>query len=204
METLIQTIILFCLIVVIILLLVDKVRFIKPQRKIFRKVEQIAEPDIIGKVTILEKEKTPVWLANRKKLIEQMLTNKTDQGNEDPTRNDREKEDASSFNNEELDETDNIPADDDRFGQAVSLNELSKVGDLLKHDNLDAAQEKETSYILHKMEGTEFLAMMQQSIDGVSQKIAKLLDKSLSEKHNVIPKENQNNALDNFDIGDFI
>ncbi|WP_123868078.1 hypothetical protein [Chryseobacterium lactis] len=133
-----------------------------------------------------------------------MLTNKTDQGNEDPTRNDREKEDASSFSNEEFDETDNIPVDDDRFGQAVSLNELSKVGDLLKQDNLDAAQEKETSYILQKMEGTEFLAMMQQSIDGASQKIARLLDKSLSEKHNVIPKENQNNALDNFDIGDFI
>ncbi len=204
METLIQTVILFCLIVVIILLLVDKVRFIKPQRKIFRKVEQIAEPDVIGKVTIPEKEKKPVWLANRKKLIEQMLTNKTDQGNEDPTRNDREKEDASSFNNEEPDETDNIPVDDDRFGQAVSLNELSKVGDLLKQDNMDAAQEKETSYILHKMEGTEFLAMMQQSIDGASQKIARLLDKSLSEKDNVIPKENQNNALDNFDIGDFI
>ncbi|MFS4474328.1 hypothetical protein [Chryseobacterium sp. T20] len=133
-----------------------------------------------------------------------MLTNKADQGNEDPTRNDLEKEDVSSSNIEEPDETDNIPADDDRFGQAVSLNELTKVGDLLKQDNLDAAQEKETSDILHKMEGTEFLAMMQQSIDGASQKIARLLDKSLSEKHNVIPKENQNNALDNFDIGDFI
>ncbi|EFK36117.1 Uncharacterised protein [Chryseobacterium gleum] len=204
METLIQTVILFCLIVVIILLLVDKVRFIKPQRKIFRKVEQIAEPDVIGKVTIPEKAKTPAWLANRKKLIEQMLTNKADQGNEDPTRNDLEKEDVSSSNIEEPDETDNIPEDDDRFGQAVSLNELTKVGDLLKQDNLDAAQEKETSDILHKMEGTEFLAMMQQSIDGASQKIARLLDKSLSEKHNVIPKENQNNALDNFNIGDFI
>jgi len=67
-----------------------------------------------------------------------------------------------------------------------------------------AAQEKETSDIIQKIEGTEFLAMMQQSIDGASQKIARLLDKSLSEKHNVIPKENQNNALDNFDIGDFI
>lgn len=204
METLIQIVILFCLIVVIILLLVDKVRFIKPQRKISRKVEQIAEPDVIGKVTIPEKEKTPVWLANRKKLIEQMLAKKADQDNNDSTRNDQEEEPASNFNKEEPDDTDNVPADDDRFGQAVSLNELTKVGDLLKQDNLDASQEKETSDILHKMEGTEFLAMMQQSIDGASQKIARLLDKSLSEKHNVIPKENQNNALDNFDIGDFI
>lgn len=199
-----QIVILFCLIVVIILLLVDKVRFIKPQRKIFRKVEREAEPDVIGKVTIPEKEKAPVWLANRKKLIEEMLANKADKDNDDATRNDQEKESASNSNIEEPDDTDNIPPDDDRFGQGVSLNELTKVGDLLQQDNLDAAQEKETSDIIQKIEGTEFLAIMQQSIDGTSQKIARLLDKSLSEKHNVIPKENQNNDLDNFDIGDFI
>ncbi|WP_185286232.1 hypothetical protein [Chryseobacterium indologenes] len=204
MDGLLQIVILICLIVVIILLLVDKVKFIKPQSKIYRKVAQKAEPDVIGKVTIPEKEKAPIWLANRKKLIEQMLANKADQGNDDPTRNDQEQESASNFNNEEPDDTDNIPLDDDRFGQAVSLNELTKVGDLLKQDNLDAAQEKETSDIIQKIEGTEFLTMMQQSIDGASQKIARLLDKSLSEKQNVIPKENQNNALDNFDIGDFI
>ncbi|MDQ1805071.1 hypothetical protein RAH57_13820 [Chryseobacterium sp. CKR4-1] len=204
MDGLLQIVILICLIVVIILLLVDKVKFIKPQSKIYRKVAQKAEPDVIGKVTIPEKEKAPIWLANRKKLIEQMLANKADQGNDDPTRNEEEKESASNFNNEEPDDTDNIPPDDDRFGQAVSLNELTKVGNLLQQDNLDAAQEKETSDIIQKIEGTEFLAIMQQSIDGASQKIARLLDKSLSEKHNGISKENQNNALDNFDIGDFI
>ncbi|SPZ94997.1 Uncharacterised protein [Sphingobacterium multivorum] len=140
----------------------------------------------------------------QEKLIEQMLAKKADQENNDSTGNEREEESASNFNNEEPDDIDNIPADDDRFGQAVSLNELTKVGNLLQQENLDAAQEKETSDIIQKIEGTEFLAMMQQSIDGASQKIARLLDKSLSEKHNVIPKENQNNALDNFDIGDFI
>ncbi|WP_061084754.1 hypothetical protein [Chryseobacterium indologenes] len=204
MEALIQIVILFCLIIVIILLLVDKVRFINPQRKIDRNIEQDAEPDVIGKVTIPEKEKGPVWLANRKKLIEQTLAKKADQENNDSFGNDQEEESASNFNKEEPEDTDNIPADDDRFGQAVSLNELTKVGNLLQQENLDAAQEKETSDIIQKIEGTEFLAMMQQSIDGASQKIARLLDKSLSEKHNVIPKENQNNALDNFDIGDFI
>ncbi|WP_353148492.1 hypothetical protein [Chryseobacterium sp.] len=206
MDYVLQVVILICLLVVIILLLVDKVRFIKPQRKIFRKGEQEAEPDVIGKVTIHEKEKAPVWLANRKKLIEQMLANKankTDKGNDDSTRNDQEKENASDFNNEEPDDTANIPPDDDRFGQAVSLNELTKVGNLLQQENLDSVQEKETSDIIQKIEGTEFLAVMQESIDGASQKIARLLDKSL-EKHNGIPKENQNNALNNFDIGDFI
>ncbi|MGE6397081.1 hypothetical protein [Chryseobacterium scophthalmum] len=204
MEALMQIVILFCLIVVIILLLVDKIKFIKPERKIFRKVEQEVEPDVIGKVRIPEKENAPVWLANRKKLIEQILEKKADQENNDSTRNDQVEESDSNFNNEEPDDTDYIPPDDDRFGQAASLNELTKVGNLLQQDNLDAAQEKETSDIIQKIEGTEFLAMMQQSIDGASQKIARLLDKSLFEKHNVIPKENQDNALDNFDIGDFI
>ncbi len=204
MEGLMQIVILFCLIVVIILLLVDKVRFMKPQRKIYRNVEQEAEPHVIGRVAIPEKEKAPVWLANRKKLIEQMLVNKVDEGNNDSIENDQEEKSASKFNIEDSDDSDDIPPDDDRFGQAVSLNELTKVGNLLQKDSLDAAQEEETTNIIQKIEGTEFLAMMQLSIDGASQKIARLLDKSLSEKHVFIPKEDQNTALDNFDIGDFI
>lgn len=199
-----QIVILFCLIVVIILLLVDKVRFMKPQRKIYRKVEQEAEPQVIGRVAIPEKEKAPVWLANRKKLIEQMLVNKVDEGNNGSIENDQEEESASKFNIEDSEDFDDIPPDDDRFGQAVSLNELTKVGNLLQKDSLDAAQVEETTNIIQKIEGTEFLAMMQLSIDGASQKIARLLDKSLSEKHIFIPKEDQNTALDNFDIGDFI
>lgn len=204
MEGLMQIVILFCLIVVIILLLVDKVRFMKPQRKKYRKVEQEAEPHVIGGVAIPEKEKTPVWLANRKKLIEQMLVNKVDEGNNDSIENDQEGENASKFNEEDSEDFDDIPPDDDRFGQAVSLNELTKVGNLLQKESLDAAQEEETTHIIQKIEGTEFLAMMQLSIDGASQKIARLLDKSLSEKHIFIPKEDHNTALDSFDIGDFI
>ncbi|WP_241282549.1 hypothetical protein [Chryseobacterium timonianum] len=176
----------------------------KPQRKKYRKVEQEAEPHVIGGVAIPENEKTPVWLANRKKLIEQMLVNKVDEGNNDSIENDQEGEDASKFNVEDSEDFDDIPTDDDRFGQAVSLNELTKVGNLLQKESLDAAQEEETTHIIQKIEGTEFLAMMQLSIDGASQKIARLLDKSLSEKHIFIPKEDHNTALDSFDIGDFI
>lgn len=204
MEALIQIVILFCLIVVMILLLVDKVKITRSQRNIHRNIEKKADPDIIGKVTISDKEKVPVWLANRKKLIEKKLANKVNQDNDDSIRNDKEKVSASNFNKEESDDSDNIPPDDDRFGQAVALNELAKVGNLLQQENLDEAQEKEASAIIQKIEGTEFLEIMQQSIDGAAQKIARLLDRSVSEKHNVIPKENPENTLDNFDIGDFI
>lgn len=204
MEAVMQFVILFCLIVVIILLLVDKVKVIKPQGKVYPKVEQKTEPDVIGKVTIAEKEKAPIWLEKRKKLIEQMLVNKADHSNSDSTRNDKEEDSASNFNKEESDDGVNIFPDDSRFGQAVSLNELSKVGNLLQQDNLNISEEKEASEIIQKIEGTEFFTMMQESIEGTSSKIARLLDQSLSEKHSVITKENKNDALDNFDIGDFI
>ncbi len=204
MEGLIQIVILICLIVVIILLSVDKVKFIRPERKKYHEVEQNNIPDVVGKVLVPEKEKTPAWLANRKKLIEQMAANKGEQENNDSGKNDQQEEVISNSTKEEPDDVDNVPPDDDHFGQAVSLNELIKVGNLLQQDNLDADQEKETNEIIQKIEGTEFLVMMQQSIEGASQKIARLLDKSLLEEHNVIPKENKDNALDNFDIGDFI
>lgn len=204
MEGLIQTLILVCLIVVILLLAVEKVKFIRPERKKYHEVKKDNIPDVIGKVITPVKEKTPVWLANRKKLIEQMIANKEDKVNNDSIKNEQQEEKIINTNINELDEEDNVPPDDDRFVQAVSVNELTKVGNLLQQDTLNTAQEKETTEIIQKIEGTEFFAMMQQSIEGASQKIARLLDKSLSEKHNVIPKENQNKSFDNFDIGDFV
>ena len=104
----------------------------------------------------------------------------------------------------ELDDEGNVPTDDEGFGQAVSLDELTKVGNLLQRDWLDVAEEKETTDIIQKLEGTEFLTMMQQSIDGASQKIAKLLDRSPSPSTHVRSQAVENDTLDNFDIGDFI
>jgi hypothetical protein len=203
MEGLIQTLILVCLIVVILLLAVEKVKFIRPERKKYHEVKKDNIPDVIGKVITPVKEKTPVWLANRKKLIEQMIANKEDKVNNDSIENEQQVEKIINTNINELDEEDNVPPDDDRFVQAVSVNELTKVGNLLQQDTLNISQEKETTEIIQKIEGTEFFTMMQQSIEGASEKIARLLDKSLLEKHTNIPKEDQNNVLDNFDIGDF-
>lgn len=202
MDTLIQIVILSCLLLVIILLSVDKVKIIRTQTKVVAQKE-IRLPDVVGKVNSPVKEKTPAWLAKRKKLVEKMVANNVMQENTDSTKNDHKEEHNSVTDRKEFDE-DDVPPDDDRFGQAVSLNELTKVGNLLQQDNLDSAQEKEATDIIQKIEGTELFAMMQQSIEGASQKIARLLDKSLLEKDNVVQKENQSNEFDNFDIGDFI
>ncbi|KKO89145.1 hypothetical protein AAW12_23730 [Sphingobacterium sp. Ag1] len=203
MDTLIQIVILICLILVIALLLVDKVKIVRTQSKVVAQKE-IRFPDVVGKVVNPVKEKTPAWLANRKKLVEKIVANNAKQENTDSNKNAHQKEHNSVADRKEFDDEDDVPPDDDRFGQAVSLNELTKVGNLLQQDNLDSAQEKEATDIIQKIEGTELFAMMQQSIEGASQKIARLLDKSLLEKHNVIQKENQSNEVDNFDIGDFI
>jgi len=202
MDGLIQVVILICLIVVIILLLVDKIKIIGAHHKL-EEMKEKTLPDVIGKVSVPQEENTPVWLANRKKFVEQLVANNVRQlPIESVERSD--KEEKKSENDIMHHDDDNVPPNDDRFGQAVSLNELTKVGNLLQQDNLDLSQEKETADIIQKIEGTEFFTMMQQSIEGASEKIARLLDKSLLEKHTNIPKENQNNVLDNFDIGDFI
>ena len=203
MEGFIQIVILICLIVVIVLLSVDKVKIIRPQRK-SGEVQEHTVPDVMGTVLTPSKEKIPAWLANRKKMLVQTAVRKTDEAENDSIKDDQQDQHDAGSGMEQLEDEENITPDDDRFGQAVSINELAKVGNLLQQESLDMVQEKETAEIIQKIEGTEFFTMMQQSIAGASQKIAKLLDKSLAEKHPIIPKENHNNAFDNFDIGDFI
>jgi hypothetical protein len=109
----------------------------------------------LGRSQFLKRKRTGV-ACQQEKLIEQTLAKKADQENNDSFGNDQEEESASNFNKEEPEDTDNIPADDDRFGQAVSLNELTKVGNLLQQENLDAAQEKETSDIIQKLRERSF------------------------------------------------
>lgn len=203
MEGFIQTVILICLIVVIVLLSVEKVKIIRPQKK-SGEVKDHAAPDVMGKVLNPANDKTLAWLANRKKLVAQMAAKKAGEADNDSSKDDQQDQDDAGSVMEQLADEEHIPPDDDRFGQAVSINELTKVGNLLQQENLDMSQEKETAELIQKIEGTEFFMLMQQSIEGASQKIAKLLDQSVSEKTPIIPKENQNSDFDNFDIGDFI
>lgn len=203
MEGFIQIFILICLIVVIVLLSVDKVKIIRPQKK-SGEVDDHTTPDVMGKVLTPTKDKTLVWLAHRKKLVAQMAVEKAGEADNDSSKDDQQDQDDAGSDMEQLEDEENLPPDDDRFGQAVSLDELTKVGNLLQQESLDMSQEKETAELIQKIEGTEFFMMMQQSIEGASQKIAKLLDKSLTEKTYVKPNVNRSSDFDDFDIGDFI
>lgn len=202
MDGLLQIVILICLIVVIILLLVDKVKFIIAHQE-KREVKKDTIPDVIGKVLLAEKEKIPVWMANRKKLVEQLAAGKVRQSNNASIKNEHEEEKILNAHITE-DDDDDAPPDDDRFGQGVTLTELAKVGNLLQQDTLDTFQEQETADIIQKIQGTEFFSMMQDSIHGASQKIAKLLDKSLSQNPSLPSGSRKVDDIEGFNISDFI
>ncbi|MFC3355996.1 hypothetical protein [Sphingobacterium zeae] len=188
---------------VIILLLLDKVKIIRSNQKT-GPVKETFLPDVIGDVSNQIKEKTPVWFAKRKKLVEQLGSTTEEPVKISSVEDESALEDTPDADLMEIDEEGTVPTDDESFGQAVSLDELTKVGNLLQRDWLDVAEEKETTDIIQKLEGTEFLTMMQQSIDGASQKIAMLLDRSHSASKHVRSKAVENDTFDNFDIGDFI
>lgn len=201
MDGLLQIVILICLIVVIILLVVDKVKIVTGHQKM--KVVKEDTPNVIGKVLVAEKEEIPLWLVNRKKLVEKMAANNVKHLNIESVKNEQQEKENSNAQIKQEDDG-NVFPDDDRFGQCVSLDELTKVGNLLQQDKLDASQEMETAEIIKKIQGTEFFSMMQDSIEGASQRIAKILDKSISESHEFKTVHRAADEINNFDIGDFI
>lgn len=203
METLIHIVILVCLFVIILLLLVDKVKIIKapkPQEPL----NSESLPNIMGKPLLIQKTKPADPIKYRKMVEDRLKTTET--AAEALASNAFEPSEnwgAVPMDWSDDDTEDESQPEDDRFSQGVSLEELMKVGDLLKQEHLSEAQEEQTAEIAQKIYGTEFFEAMQSSIQGVSQKIARLLDQSLPQNE---PSDLQGTDRedDQFDIRDFI
>lgn len=203
MEGIIEVIILICLILIIILLAVDKVKIVRRAKPTESESRSQTTPDIMGKISTGSKVEGFADRASSTTIFEKMITVDTLIKEKDIGTDPPENTDLIIDLDEESDEDfDHVP-DDDRFSQGVSLEELSKVGQLLQNSNLDDLQEKETVEIIRKMQGTEMFDTMQASIDGASQRIAKLLDKSLG-NDNDYRSTSYSKDIDNFDIGNFI
>lgn len=97
-----------------------------------------------------------------------------------------------------------ISGSDDSLAQGVTFDELSTVGALLQKDNLEQSQKETAVALVQKLHGTELFSLLENSIEGASQKIAELLDSTLSYNSNNIPSSVQKNNLQDFDIGEFI
>ena len=94
--------------------------------------------------------------------------------------------------------------DDDGLAQGVIFDELSTVGALLQKENLEQPQKETAVVLVQKLHGTELFSLLENSIEGASQKIAELLDNKLSSETVTGSSSLRKNNLEDFDIGEFV
>ena len=212
METLIVT----CLIIVIILLLKDKVVFNKTVRKEIKPEKKSSDlPDIMGLPKTVERQTLPMSATKsqsgeRDGIADNFGTEtyRIGFGLENPQIEGEPDEvfgSMSDFENEE-DEWDEYVFEDsdNEFATGVTFDELTTVGAWLEQDKLEPDQQQKAVDIVQRLIGTELLDLLKNSMEGASRKIAELLDKSLSAGTDFSSPDLRKNDLEGFDIGEFV
>ena len=211
-----ETIIVICLFIVIALLLQDKIVLKKrpEQKKPVQEKVNTNLPDIMGQPKPVKSLSVPNTV-NESQITEQEAV---------PDNLEIEYDDNETVNvqipQEELDEAfSNIPdfeeeeeewnrygtsGGDNGFAQGVTFEELSSVGALLQKENLEQAQKETAIAIVQKMQGTELFSLLENSIEGASQKIAELLDSTLTSETEASSSTLRKSVLSDFDIREFV
>jgi hypothetical protein len=210
-----QIVIVICLLIVIVLLLQDKIVIHKrTQRKPAQDKVNPNLPDIMGQPKPVRSLSVPNT-TNESQNKEQEF---------DPANLDIEYDENEIVGiqvpQEELDEVfSTIPGfeDDeeewDRYGisgsdnslaQGVTYDELSAVGALLQKEKLEQPQKETAVAIVQRIQGTELFSLLENSMEGASQKIAELLDSTLSSENDDGSSALRKSNLGDFDIGEFI
>ena len=210
-----ETVIVICLLIVIVLLLQDKIVIIKEsEQKLKQKKVNPNLPDIMGQPKPVRSLSLPNS-ANESQIEEQEIN---------PDNLDIEYDENENvgiqIRQEELDEVFNNMPDfekeeeewnsyelfdgDNGFAQGVTFEELSSVGMLLQKGKLEPSQKETAIAIVQRLQGTELFSLLENSIEGASRKIAKLLDSTLSSEMKANSSYLQNNYLSDFDIGEFV
>lgn len=210
-----ETIIVICLLIVIILLLHDKVVIKKkveqklPLEKIKSKL-----PDIMGQPKPIKSHFAPKR-ANESQIakpevnpanldIEYDANEST--GIQVPQEElDKVFSNTPNFKEEEEEWSEQeLPNIDDSFAEGVSFDELSSIKTLLQKDKLEPSEANRAVVLVQKLQGTELFSLLESSLDGASQKMAMLFDRSLSTETASGSSTLRNNNLEDFDIGDFV
>lgn len=205
MEGLIQIVILVCLFTIIVLLAIDKVKIVKSVKTPEPKAVSFQLPDVMGKIHKDTDHRLSEDRISGRPLIKPK-TDELDQPNkvlENQLNPQLEGEvPIDPIEDEEWLE-DEFPPYDERFSQGVSLEELLTVGKLLQQNDLESEQQNKVIDVMQKIQGTDLYNVLENTIEGASQRVAILLDKTLDSKNlNVVaPSEGQ---LDDFDIGNFL
>ncbi len=210
-----ETVIVICLLIVIALLLQDKI-VIKKRSEQKQKQEKVNPnlPNIMGQPKPVRSLSVPNS-ANESQIMEQEIN---------PDNLDIEYDENENVGiqvpQEELDEVfSNIPdweeeeeewnrygisSGDNSLAQGVTYDELSSIGALLQKENLEQSQKETAVAIVQRLQGTELFSLLENSIEGASQKIAELLDSKLSSETETGSSTLRKNDLSDFDIGEFV
>ncbi|MCS7474391.1 conjugal transfer protein TraD [Myroides odoratimimus] len=211
-----EILILVCLIIVIILLLKDKVVIYKTVRKQVRQKNRMSDlPDIMGLSKPIERHTVPMNTTKsqsdeRSDIPDTFETETYETGFEwkNPQREEELDEVFGSmldFEDEEEEWSEyEYTNSDNEFATGVTFDELTTVGALLQQEVLEPALQQKAVNIVQRLQGTELFSLLENSMEGASQKIAALLDKSLSTETDFSSSNLRKNDVGDFDIGEFI
>jgi len=89
------------------------------------------------------------------------------------------------------------------FAQGVTFEELAAVGRVLREETEEPSMQIKAAEVVHKIQGTELFALLENSTEDASRRIAGLLDSRLS-----LGIDSGSSAMrddfDGFDIGEFV
>lgn len=211
-----ETIIVICLLIVIALLLQDKIVIKKraEQKKPVKEKVNTNLPDVMGQPKLVKSPSVP----NTTNEI-QIQKSEINPANLDIEYDNNEivgiqipqEELEAVFSNlpdfkEEEEEWNRYRmfSRDSGFAQGVTFEELSQVEILLQNENLEQDQKNTVVTLVQKLEGTDLFALLENSMEGASQKIAELLDSTLSSEKRTSSSNLRKNDLEDFDIEKFL
>lgn len=210
-----ETIIVICLLIVIALLVHDKIVYKKKQEhKVKQEKVNPNLPDIMGQPKPVRSLSVPNTAIESQ--VEEEIINHDNLDIE----YDENEEVSIQIPQEELDEVFSkipnlkeeeeewnrygISGADNSLAQGVTYDELNAVGELFQKDNLEPSQKETAIALVQKLQGTELFSILENSIEGISQKITKLLDSTLSSETEAGSSTLRKNDLSDFDIGEFV
>jgi hypothetical protein len=202
-----EILIVICLLIVIALLLQDKIIINKRKKQNPTLVKQnLSLPDIMGQ----PKQIRRLLVTNSAKKSQNKEMEKHKDNFDIDVRIASQQLDDVLRNMPDLEEEEEewnrygISSGDNGFAQGVTFEELSYVGMLLEKEKLESSQKETAIAIVQKIQGTELLTLLEDSMESASRKIAELLDGSISSEAETGSSNLQKNDISHFDIGEFI
>ena len=196
-----ETLILICLLLIIILLLHDKVKFSKELKQQDKPIDHHPlDNDIMGRPKGMPRlhdpknDPVPSLKAERYAKI-----NVVEEENLSPS--DEAEDDSEVDYDEEEEEWCNTSyiQDDQDFAEWVTFEELQSLHDFVKNDRAASTQSGQLLETVKKVQGTELFSLLESSVEGASRRIAKLLDNTLDSV-----KSTQEHQQDSFDIQNYL